>query len=442
MQIIVTGVNHASAPLSVQERLFVADDRLAVELRALRKVVDECFVLSTCNRTEIYAQCGHESTGAELLRGWFADRGVLTTAEVERYSYVHAHEDAALHAFRVASGLDSMVVGEDQILGQMRRALSAARDAGALGPLLDRLGSSALACGKRVRTATEMGQRTPSVVSVAIDAAERARGTLAGAHVVVIGSGETAALAVEHLLRSSPARITVVNRTAEGAAALALSYGVEAAAWPELPTLLTNADVLMSCTSSALPVLAADTVRAARHASPGEPLICVDLGVPRDIDPRVAAIDGVALIDIDQVGAVAGAMRIDRQRQTAAAEELVWEEVERFMTWWRERDVAPAIARLHEHVRRIGDAELERALSRLPNLSDREKDVIRALASRISSKLLHDPTIALKRDPEGANMAVMLDRLFGITPPDDHTSYDDAGPAGDRAAFSSPHRDE
>jgi glutamyl-tRNA reductase len=442
VQIVITGVNHVSAPLSIRERVFVADDDLAPALGSLRAVVDECFVLSTCNRTEVYARAGHEFTGADLLRRWLAVRSGLSQAELERYGYVHAHEAAVSHAFRVASGLDSMIVGEDQILGQMRRAVAAARDAGALGPLLDRLASSALSCGKRVRTATQVAQRPASVVSVAVDTASRVRGTLAGAQVLVIGSGETASLAVGHLLRAAPARLTVVNRTAESAAALALAHGVDAAAWEELPRLLATADLVMSCTASSLPILAAATVRAARQDSADRRLTCVDLGVPRDIDPRVSALEGVTLIDTDEIGAAAGMLDVERRGEVAAAEEVVVDEVERFMSWWRERDVAPAITRLHAHARHIGDVELDRALSRLPELSDREREVIRTLASRITSKLLHEPTVALKRDPEGPNMAMMLDRLFNLTSSDEHPIRDDAARVRDGIAPSSHHRAE
>ena len=432
MQIVVTGVNHGTAPLAIRERLAVRADELADVLRELRSDMGECLVLSTCNRVELYAVCGHESTGADMLRRWLAARAGLSASEIAACSYARGHDAAALHMFRVAAGLDSMIVGEDQILGQLRRAIGDAREAGAIGPILDRLGSSALACGKRVRTATEMGQITPSVVSVAIAEATRARGSLADTRVVLVGSGETAALALRHLLAAAPARITVVGRSAESAAALALAHGVDAAGWEAIPSLLESADVLLSCTAASLPVVDAESMRAARQAA-SRPLLCIDLGVPRDIDSAVREIAGVTLIDIDSIGVAASELRLERHRQIAAAEELVADEVERFMTWWRERDVAPTIARLHARANRIRAAELERALSRLGNLSPREQDVVRALAERITSKLLHDPTIVLKRDPEGGNMAIMLDQLFRLTPAEQREH-----PDGARAPDESP----
>jgi glutamyl-tRNA reductase len=417
LQIVVTGVSHGTAPLHVRERLSVGRQELAEVLRELHTVVGECFVLSTCNRVEVCAVCGHETTGAEILRRWLASRGGLTAAEVAAHSYSHGHEAAASHLFRVAAGLDSMVVGEDQILGQLRRAIGDAREAGTLGPILERLGTSALACGKRVRRAAERGQATPSVASMAIAEAAKVR-ALAGAQVVLIGSGETAALAVTSLRAERPAGITIVARSAEGAAALALAHGVDAAGWETLPSLLATADVVVGCTAAPRPVLSADAVRAARQAVV-PPLVCIDLGMPRDIDPSVREIPGITLIDVDSIGPAASELREGRRRQSAAAEELVADEVERFMGWWRERDVAPAIARLHAHAHSIRAAELERALSRLSGLSARDQDVVRALAERITSKLLHDPTMVLKRDPEGANMASMLDRLFRLATADE-----------------------
>lgn len=422
----------------MRERLSVPDAELSDALRELREVASECFILSTCNRVELYAVCGHEGTGAEALRRWLGARGGLSASEVATISYSRGHEAAALHAFRVAAGLDSMIVGEDQILGQMRRALGAARDAGTLGPILERVGSSALASGKRVRSSTEMGLAAPSVVSVALDAAARERGTLGDAGIVVIGSGETAALALRHLRACGAARVTVVARRAESAAALALAHAVDAAPWESLGELLATADVVLGCTASPVPVVSAAVVRDARQAT-SRSLTCVDLGVPRDFEPAVRDLENVTLLDLDQLGAEAASLRVRRRRHIAAAEELVADEVERFMGWWREREVAPAIARLHDHAHRIRAAELDRALARLPGLSAREQDVIRALADRITSKLLHDPTIALKRDPEGANMALMLARLFRLPPPGDDPSGAGSAAAAARTDSSNPH---
>ncbi|HUF29372.1 MAG TPA: hypothetical protein VMM77_01825, partial [Gemmatimonadaceae bacterium] len=210
-------------------------------------------------------------------------------------------------------------------------------------------------------------------------------------------------------------RVTVVNRSPERAAALALAYGVEAAPWPSLPGLLADADLIVSCTASARPVLPVDVLRDARKASRARALICVDLGVPRDVDAQARELDGVMVLDLDSLGSDALEIRSERHRQIAAAEDLVMDEVERYMSWWRDRDVAPVITLLHERLQGIRAAELDRALARLPDLSPGDREVMRAMTVRITSKLLHELTLALKRDPEGPNMAVMLDRMLRLT---------------------------
>ena len=434
VQIVILGVNHESAPVEIRERVAIPENQLPNALRELHELVAECYLLSTCNRTELYAFCGHESTGADLLRRWMGARSGLTAAQMEQHSYVHGHSAAVRHAFRVAAGLDSMIVGEDQILGQVRRALGASRTAGTLGPVLDRLGSSALACGKRARNATALNQRPASVVSVALDAASRELEPVAGARTVVIGSGRTASLALSHLLRAGPARVTVVNRSPERAAALALVHGVEAAPWQALPELLANAEMVVSCTAAPRPVLTAEMLREAREAPFAPKLVCVDLGVPRDIEALARGVSGVLVVDLDALGADALEIRGQRQRQVEAAEELVLDEVDRFMSWWRDRDVAPVITLLHERLQGIRSAELDRAISRLPDLSPAEREVMRAMTVRITSKLLHELTIALKRDPEGSNMAVMLDRMLRLSEAD-RSAPDDGQSSGMHASL-------
>jgi glutamyl-tRNA reductase len=207
----------------------------------------------------------------------------------------------------------------------------------------------------------------------------------------------------------------VVNRSPERAAALALVYGVEAAPWQALPELLADADVIVSCTAAPRPVLTAEMLRAAREASSAPKLVCVDLGVPRDIDAQARELEGVLVLDLDALGSDASEIRSQRHRQVEAAEELVLDEVDRFISWWRDRDVAPVITLLHERMQQIRSAELDRALSRLSDASPSDREVMRAMTVRITSKLLHELTIALKRDPEGANMAAMLDRMLRLT---------------------------
>ncbi len=440
VQIAIVGVNHTSAPIEIRERLAVSAGDLPLALVELRGSVSEGFVLSTCNRVEVYAVCADEATGTELLRRWLVARSGLGMDEICSHSYAYGHVLAVRHALRVAAGLDSMILGEDQILGQLRRAFEWARAARALGPLLERLGASALACGKRVRTATGIGRHGASVPSIALRKSALLRGSFEGARILVLGSGEMATLALEQLAVQRPSgRITVVNRTYAHALELAAAHEVEACPWDALPAALAEADVVVGCTSAVYPVLDVETVRAARRRAAARPLLCIDLGVPRDIEPRVGELPGVTLIGVDELETEATAYRAEREQEVAAAELIVAEETERFMEWWRGRGVAAAISRLRAHAEAIRKAELERALARLPELTAREHAVVRTLAERITAKLLHEPTVALKRDAEGANMALILERLFALRP--DETDSTPAGQAVFRASATESHQE-
>jgi len=420
VQLVVVGISHHTASVSLREGLTIPADSLPQVLAELRENVGEVLVLSTCNRVELYAVCGHESSGAELLRQFLATRAGLSPRAVRDATYAYGHQAAVRHLLRVAAGLDSMVLGESEILGQVRRALLAARQAGTLGPVLDRLGDAALACGKRARAMTSLGD-AESVASVAMRLAMGESDGLDGANAIVLGAGETAKSAVAHLASIPNVRVTVLSRTFERAVEVAATHGAVGRPWEQLSEALATADVVVGCTGSRTPVLDAAMVSIARAEHAG-PLVCVDLGLPRDIDPAVAAIPGVTLIDLERVGVETSARRGGRGRDVLQAESIVELEVERFMEWWRGRGVASTIAQLHARANVIRDAELARALARLPDLDGPARAVIRDLATRMVAKLLHEPTLALKRDPEGVNMAVVVERLFALGPAVDFAS--------------------
>ena len=413
MQVVVVGVSHTSSSVNVRERLAVPPAVLHDVLQRLRQSVAETFILSTCNRVELYAVCGHEATGADLLRQFLASHANVSIRDVREVSYARGHEGAVRHLLKVASGLDSMVLGENEILGQVRRALGGARQAGTLGPVLDRLGAAALACGKRVRASTTLGFGGESIASVGIRLAARARGGLHGVTIVVLGAGETAGQVVGHLGTLGATRVIVLNRTTERGVALAAAHGVEVRPWDELASVLEEADVVIGCTASPEPVLDATMLAGVR--ADVRPLLCLDLGVPRDIDPGVRDIPGVTLVDMDHIEAEAATRRAERVRDLARAEAIITRETERYMEWWRGRGVAPTVARLHARADAIREAEVARALGRLPELTPEARAVVSELAIRVVAKLLHEPTVALKRDPEGVNMALVVERLFALT---------------------------
>jgi glutamyl-tRNA reductase len=412
VQIVVVGLNQNSAPLAVRERLAFVPGELPGALEALRNHVPEGFIISTCNRVEIYGIVGHADSGSQLLGRFLAETRGFPPDELRSLLYSYGHEDAVAHLFRVASGMDSMVVGEGEVLAQVRAALDAAYAAGTLGPVLRRLGSAAVGAGKRVRARTAIGRNPLSVVSLALHAATEHGRPISDASIVVLGAGQTAETVLRHLARSSPRRVIIVSRRYERAAALAQRHGVGCARMDSLADALADADVIVGCTSAPECVIHASDI-AARQAE-SRTLLCLDLGVPRDIDPEVRNLPGVTLVDFDQLQAAADENRTRRVREVEAAEVVVGAEVERFMEWWRSRQVVPTIGALRAYAAEVRDAEVAHALARLGDLPPRDAFVVRALAQRIVGKLLHRPLTVLKADAEGANMAQVLRQLFQL----------------------------
>ena len=415
MQIVVVGLNHDTSPVAVRERLAFAESALPEALDRLRTKVQEGFLLSTCNRTEVYAFAGHAESGAQHLSRFLAKAGGLAIAELETFSYTHAHDAAVRHLFRVAAGLDSMVLGDDQIVAQLKGALDAARRVDSLGPVLGRLGDAALATAKRVRSTTAIGRTPVSVVSIAVQAAESRLGGLRGVRVAVVGAGRIAATTVQHL-EGSGAAVTIIGRDPGRTELVAATCRVTAAPWSALAQTLGDADVVVSCTSAPDVVIDRAMLESVCRDRPSRPLFCLDLAVPRDIDPSAASLPGVTVLDMDALSLVAAANRSHRALELGDAELIVAERTERFMDWWRGREVVPAITQLRERAEAIRDAELERALARLPELSEHDQLVVRSLAARLVNKLLHHPITTLKDDPEGANMARIVQHLFGLLP--------------------------
>ncbi|MEX2179512.1 MAG: glutamyl-tRNA reductase [Gemmatimonadaceae bacterium] len=404
--IVVVGCNHSSAPLPVLERVSIPAGELRDALTRLKESVREGLILSTCNRTELYAVTGHAGSGGERLLGILADRGGTPVDDLRSNCYVHTDDAAVRHLLRVAGGLDSMVLGEDQIQAQLKRAITAARMAEALGPMLERLAAAALACGKRVRTFTELGRHAVSLESLAIHAVVTRVGSLVGRNVVVLGSGESARL-IMHQLRASEARLTVLSRRPERAEALARHADAASGGLDALPATLARAEVVFCCTSASHPVLTAElpTPRG---------LVCVDLGMPRDVDPAVANANGVTVIGLPELTQMADAHREERRQHLPAAEAIVETETARFLDWRRARGSAAAIGRLRARAQAVADAETTRALARLESASPHDRALMAELANRVVAKLMHEPTLALKGHPEADNIALALEFAFGL----------------------------
>ncbi|KAB8140206.1 glutamyl-tRNA reductase [Chloroflexia bacterium SDU3-3] len=408
MQLVITGIHQRTTPVALREQLAFADADLPAALQALREQAIEACVLSTCNRVEIYATM-EDDADPQALAHFLADWHHVDRATVLPHTTTLVGEAAVQHVFRLAAGLDSMVLGEEQITSQIRSAVQAASDAGALGAHLRRMIDNALTAGKLVRTNTGIARLNLSVVSVAVDLARQRFGTLAGRRVLVVGAGRMAELAIKHL--HGIAHVTVANRTAARAEALAQRYGVQSAPYAALPQLLAAHDVAICCTSAPDVVLtAAQVAEAAAHS----PQVLLDLAVPRDIDPAAIALENVTLFDVDHMQAICASNREARAAEVSAAEDVVRGEVAKFMDWWATQRIVPTIRALRERAEAIRAAELERTLARLPNLGPSEQAAISALSAAIVNKLLHSPITSLKNPSEADELAHAVQRLFQL----------------------------
>ncbi|WP_437969565.1 glutamyl-tRNA reductase [Sorangium sp. So ce260] len=434
---IFVGLSHKTAPIEVRERLAIGRDRLPEVLGRLtaHPAIGEALVLSTCNRVEVYASPRLQAPGLsrpggaappsddeasldnEALRAAVAVLVGVGGDGVRGHLAGRVGSDAVLHLFRVAASLDSMVVGEPQILGQMKEAIEVARGARTLGVKLGRAAHRAIKVGKRVRTETAIGAGQVSISSVAIDLARQIFADLAGHTALLIGAGEMAEAASKLLVRAG-ARLVVVNRSPDRAAALAREVGGEPRPWAELERAVIDADIVISSTSSPSYVVSLDLVRRARKARKGRSLFLIDIAVPRDIDPAVNKLDSVYLYDVDDLSQIVAQSVEGRAAEAARAEAIVADEAHAFETWTLERALTPAIVGLRARTRSILVAEVERSLAgKLRHLGPAERQALALMVDAATNKLLHVPTTRLRAmasDPRVAEHVDSLRELFDI----------------------------
>ena len=418
MELVIVGAHHAQMPLALREQVAITTAELPATLATLKAIASEGFILSTCNRTEIVALVEDVTSGTAALIELLATVATAPPNTIAPHLRVSVGATATERLLTIAAGLDSMVLGEDQILAQLKGALDAASVAGTLGPVIHRLSAAALITGKRARAETPLGRGNLSVVSVALREAQETLGGLRDRHILIVGAGATGELALKHLLknqREQPASIAITNRTAARATTLAMHHNVTAIPWAERATALADADLVLCCTAAPGTVLTRDDLAAALAARPARPLVCLDLAVPRDIDPAVASLPGVILRDVDTFALICAAAHSQRQGAITAAQAIVAEEATRFGDWWRARAIAPTIAALRERVTALGEAEVQRTLDRLPGLSERDAAIVRGLATSLVNKLLHAPTVALRASDDSAALAQAASALFGLT---------------------------
>lgn len=414
---LVLGLNHRTAPVAVRERLAASDGGLgavAAQLRALPEVREAVFV-ATCNRVEVYAVAA--SAGAEQLRLWLEQRA--PGASVRDCLYEHHGAQAIRHMFRVAASLDSMVVGEPQILGQVKEAFGAAREQGAVGPQLHRLLSRAFAAAKRVRSETSIGEGSVSVASVAVDLASQIFGDLAGRRVLLVGAGKMA-LGAARALGQAGAKLSVTNRSLEKAEALAQERGGDAHPLNSLPMLLERADVVLCSTGASQFVLTLELIQASLRTRRGRPLFVIDISVPRNVDPRVHDLDGAYLFDVDDLEREVAQALGARGGVLANAEKILEEELRSFEQSQRLDGIVPTVSALRERFHSVAHGELEKALSgKLKHLSEQDRKQVEAMLDATVNKLLHPPTVALRgrAATDGAALAELVRELFQLPEP-------------------------
>jgi glutamyl-tRNA reductase len=415
MEYFCLGLSHKSAPVTVRERLALGSERATALLQQLTAALPEAMLVSTCNRVEFYVAADSAVGAREHLRTNIAG---LAGPESLDHLYEHQGDQALVHLFRVAASLDSMVLGEPQILGQVKDAYELARKAGTVRGELSRACSAAFVSAKRVRTETGVGRAATSMASAAVEMAKKIFGSLAGKHVLVVGAGEMSELAARHLKSAGVTDLVVTNRTLSRAEELAALVGGTARPYEELTSLLVPADMVVCSTASPTPLFTKANVAAQLKARRHRPLFFVDLAVPRDIDPGVNELDGVYAYDVDDIQKSVAENSAARASEAAKAEMIVAEEMARFVRARAVRDGVPVLARLREAAAAIARAEAERTFQNLAgeNLSDKAKKSIEAMALAVVNKLLHEPTARLRATgaEEDSRLADAAAELFGL----------------------------
>jgi glutamyl-tRNA reductase len=417
-ELLAIGVSHKTAPVEVRERLALPDARAGDFLRDLRGAADihEAVAVSTCNRTELYLVVGDPVEAESRVLAMLATQAGIRPTALASAIYSHRNCDAARHLYRVTAGLESMVIGEAEIQGQVKRAYDAALAKETAGPLTNHLFKAALAAGKRVRTETAIGERQLSLPAVAVTLARELLGALDGHEVVIIGTGETSELAARALADSGGRTVFVANRRRDRAIGLARRYGGTSVSFDELPEALSRADIVVAATASPHLLLEARELAEVMDSRDWRPMLLIDLAVPRDIDAACGELRGISLYDIDDLQAVIDRNRKVRQAEARKAEGIIEEEIQHFAAWLGSLEVIPTLAALRAHATEIAEQLVRDNDGKWETASPRDLERVDALARAVVNRLLHEPTLRLKelRDDRVHARTALVRDLFGI----------------------------
>ncbi|MGA2191772.1 MAG: glutamyl-tRNA reductase [Nitrospirota bacterium] len=420
MEIVVVGLSHKTASVEVREKLSFPEARLPDALCCLGRLepVNENVILSTCNRVESYAVVKDAEQGIVGIRDFFLDYHQLKDDVYRESLYAFHGREAVRHIFRVAASLDSMMVGEPQILGQLKDSFDHALESRTTGVVMNRLMKKSISVAKRIRTETKIAESAVSISFAAVELARKIFGRLDGKSVMLAGAGEMAELAAKHLVNNGVKTVMVANRTHERAVALAQEFEGRAVKYEDLAAEMVHADILIASTGAPHYILSQGDMAKAIKERKNRPVFLIDIAVPRNLDPDINKIDNVYLYDIDDLQSVVESNIKERHREAELAEEIIEEEIDTFLAWLRSIDVVPTIVAIREKAEAIRLAELERTLPRLGELNEKQKKSIEGMTQAIVNKLLHSPLVALKDsagNPEGSSHIETARVLFGIT---------------------------
>lgn len=433
MRIVLVGMNHTTAPVHVRERVALSGEALPEALENLQALLQtpeqachsdltrgEGAILSTCNRLEVYVAVSDGNTGvAGRIEQFLADLGGFPPAALSPHLYRYKTEEAVRHLLRVAAGLDSMVLGEPQILGQVADAYQAALAMGTMGPILSALFRQAIHAGKRARTETAIGRHPTSVSNAAVALASQVLGDLKGRRVLLVGAGEMAEAAVRSLVAAGASEFRIISRTYVRADELARPFGGSAMAWEQIGEALNWADIVLTSAAAPHTIIHAEGIRQIMAGRGERPLFFIDVAVPRNVDPAVEQIPHVYLYDIDDLHSITDESLAERRREIPKVEAIVAEEAEEYLTWLRVQSVVPTLKELRSKAEAIAREELQKTLTRLPRLSESERRIIAAMTHSIVQKILHEPTVRLKEHASNGRdvYGEALRELFGLNRP-------------------------
>jgi len=417
MNIIIVGLNHKTAPVEVRERLSFPSHAIQEPLKRLARIANEGVILSTCNRVEVIAVSSHGEKGIWQIKQFLSDYHNMPLEELNGHLYIYTSEDAVRHLFKVSAGLDSMVLGEPQILGQVKEAYSQAVQHGTAGVIINKLFHRAFSVAKRIRTETRIGASAVSISYAAVELAKKIFGTLNGKVVMLIGAGEMAELAARCLLNNGVKEIIVANRTYERAVEVARGFKGMPIMFREFGSYLKGVDIVITSTGASRFIIGPDEIEGVIKERKNRPIFFIDISVPRNIDPQVNNIDNIYLYNIDDLQGVVEANLKERAREAREAYGIIEEEIEGFYRWVKMLDVVPTIISLKKRFEGIRKGELEKAMGVLKDLSEEERRVIEAMTRAIINKILHPPVTHLKKETnsvEGDFYIEATRRLFDL----------------------------